>query len=159
MLTFVSMYGVIEHGYADTTVNRQLSDLVPLFDDPRYEHGIVLGGDLNITTQWNGKDLRYRAWEQATLVRMSGFGLVDCLDLKRPAGPLDGCDCDDGVACRHIRTQHHPRSSRPWQNDYVCASRALTTADTVTRAEVVDGPALRELSDHLPLIVELDLTR
>ncbi len=55
LLTFVSMYGVIENGYADTTVHRQLSDLSPLFDHPQLAHAVVLGGDLNITTQWTGR--------------------------------------------------------------------------------------------------------
>ena len=48
--TFISIYGEIERGYADTTVNRQLSDLVPLFDSTEHDGQIVMGGDLNITT-------------------------------------------------------------------------------------------------------------
>lgn len=63
ILTFVSMYGLIDDGYADTTVHRQLSDLVPLFDSPDHEGTIILGGDLNITTQWTGEQRRYRDWD------------------------------------------------------------------------------------------------
>lgn len=155
-ITFVSMYGVIDDGYADTTVHRQLSDLVPLLDQPKTE--IVLGGDLNITTQWIGKEARYRDWELATFARIRAFGLVDVMDLKRPDGPLQGCGCADGEQCRHVHTQRHSQSHRPWQNDYVFASRRLAMPERLVRAEVVDDPALHELSGHMPLLVEIDLT-
>jgi hypothetical protein len=110
-LTLVSMYGMIDDGYADTTVHRQLSDLVPLLDDPSHEGHMLIGGDLNITTQWVGHQARYREWTLATFDRIRAFGLVDCLDRHRAAGPLPGCGCLDGEACRHIRTQQHSRSS------------------------------------------------
>jgi hypothetical protein len=79
-LTLISVYGLINQGYADMIVNRQLSDLTPLFDDRKHEKRIVLGGDLNITTQWTGAQARYGTWEAATFQRISAFGLVDCLD-------------------------------------------------------------------------------
>lgn len=154
-LVLVSMYGVIDNGYADTTVNRQLTDLVPLFDNPQYEGRILLGGDLNITTQWMGKDQRYRAWEVATFRRINAFGLRDCVDQFRPDGPLDGCGCADGDDCRHVRTQYHARSQRPWQNDYVFVSTRLLAR--VTSTVVVDRNDLRGLSDHLPIVVDLEV--
>lgn len=154
-LTLVSMYGLIDDGYADTTVNRILSDLVPLFDDPTLGKRLVLGGDLNITTQWAGPHERYRDWEQATLDRIAAFGLHDCVDRFREQGPLEGCDCPDGDGCRHVRTQYHPRSGRPWQNDYVFASDALVGGRHVVSCRVFDNPAVRSLSGHLPLVVEL----
>jgi len=153
-VTFVSMYGVIDNGYADTTVHRQLSDLASLFDDPHLGKNVILGGDLNVTTQWTGKEARYRDWEITTLARIKAFGLADCLDLMRPDGPLPGCDCPDGDGCRHIRTQYHPRSARPWQNDYAFASQSLVGPGGITRAEVIDDPHLRTLSDHMPLQVD-----
>jgi hypothetical protein len=156
-LVFVSMYGVIDNGYADTTVQRQLSDLVPLFDNASMSGRIVLGGDLNITTQWNGSQSRYRAWEATTLARIRAFGLVDCLDDRRAAGPLAGCACEDGEACRHVRTQRHSRSNRPWQNDYVFASEALLKQGQIIRAEAIDTPEWRPLSEHMPLVLDLDL--
>ncbi len=60
-----------------------------------------------------------------------------------------------GTSCRHIRTQYHPRSSRPWQNDYVFALRKLLGEGALRCAEVIDAPHLRRLSDHLPLRIEL----
>lgn len=65
-LSLVSMYGLIDKGYADATVNKQLSDLAPLFDDRSHEGRIILAGDLNITTQWTAAQSRYRTWESAT---------------------------------------------------------------------------------------------
>ena len=153
-ITLVSMYWPIDDGYADTTVQRQLSDLVPLFDDQSHEGRILLGGDLNITTQWIGDQRRYRAWDQAVFTRMAALGLRDCLDIHRLEGPLPGCDCDDGGACRHIHTQRHAKSQRPWQNDYLWASSDLITPGTLVDAKVYDSPSMRELGDHLPLIAE-----
>jgi hypothetical protein len=89
-LTLVSMYGMIDDGYADTTVHRQLSDLVPLLDDPSHEGHTLIGGDLNTTTQWVGHQARYRDWELATFDRIRAFGLVDCLDRHRAAGAAAG---------------------------------------------------------------------
>ena len=154
-LTLVSMYGLIDDGYADTTVNRMLTDLVPLFDNPILGREVVLGGDLNITTQWVGSQVRYRHWERATFDRIAAFGLRDCLDAFRADGALDGCGCLDGDGCRHLQTQYHPRSTRPWQNDYVFASTELVAKGDVTSAYVVDDPAVRPLSDHLPLVLEM----
>ena len=153
-ITFVSMYGVIDDGYADTTIHRQLSDLVPLLDSVDLSKNLVLGGDLNITTQWIGKEAAYREWEQATFARISAFGLVDVMNLKRPDGPLEGCGCLDGDACRHIHTQRHGRSPRPWMNDYLFASKPLATLKRVRSAVVLDEPALHGLSGHMPLVVD-----
>lgn len=155
LVTLVSIYGVIENGYADTTVNKQLSDLAPLFDNPRHEKALLLGGDLNITTQWSGRERRYSQWEQATFDRIRAFGLRDCLDLHRAPGRLDRCWCDQGEDCRHIRTQFHGRSTKPWQNDYVFASDALVNAERISSARVLDEPEWRQYSEHLPLMVGL----
>lgn len=152
--TFVSMYGVIDGGYADTTVNRHLSDLVPLLDSPQHEGGIALGGDLNITTQWSGKDARYREWEMATFARIRAFGLMDLCDISRPAGRLEGCDCPDGDDCRHTRTQYHPRSEKPWQNDYAFASVELVDTGVFQSAAVLDQAPWASPGKHLPLVLE-----
>jgi exonuclease III len=154
-LTFVSLYGAIGSGYADATVNTQLSDLVPLFDDPEHKGSIILGGDFNITTQWTGSQARYRDWEATTFQRVKAFGLADCLELHRPPGPLAGCNCLDGPDCRHIQTQRHSSSKRPWQNDYLFASNALI--GKLRRAYVHDSEAIRDLGDHMPLVAEFDI--
>lgn len=154
-LTLVSAYGLIEDGYADTAVHRQLSDLAPLFDDPIRGRHLLFGGDLNITTQWTGSQARYRGWERTTFARIDALGLVDLLDRWRVGGPLEGCDCLDGAWCRHVQTQDHPRSSRPWQNDYAFGSEALLTEQLVTNVEVLDTERTRGLSQHRPIMITL----
>jgi hypothetical protein len=154
-VTAVSMYGLINDGYADTTVHRQLSDLVPLLDSTQHGKRLLLGGDLNITTQWVGKEARYAAWERATFDRIAAFGLIDVMNKFRTAGRLEGCGCSLGENCRHIRTQYHGNSRRPWQNDYVFAAAALMPK--ITSVEVVDRDDLRPLSGHLPIVVTVTL--
>jgi hypothetical protein len=46
---FVSVYGVLDAGYAITTMHRILSDLTPLLDSPLGRQ-VILGGDLNAST-------------------------------------------------------------------------------------------------------------
>ncbi|MEZ5171346.1 MAG: hypothetical protein R3A49_11435 [Acidimicrobiia bacterium] len=154
-ITLVSAYGVIDNGYAVTTVNRILTDLVPLFDEPSLGKYVILGGDLNITTQWTGSDERYLPWHRAAFQRIEAFGLRDCLDAFRADCPLEGCGCTDGDVCRHIHTHVHQGSDRPWQDDYVFASEPLFNENVLTHAEVLDTPELRDLSDHLPVAVGL----
>ncbi|MCZ7528917.1 MAG: hypothetical protein M5U31_00365 [Acidimicrobiia bacterium] len=152
-ITLVSVYGLIDDNYAVTTVNRILTDLVPLFDDSNLGKNVVLGGDLNLTTQWTGSDARYLPWHQATFQRIEAFGLRDCLDEFRADGPLERCGCDDGNACRHIHTHIRGEKDRPWQNDYAFASESLFDENVIAGAQVLDTPELRKLSDHLPLAV------
>ena len=45
-LVVVSVYGLIDRGYADTTIHRILSDLTPLVDERRARR-MVIAGDLN----------------------------------------------------------------------------------------------------------------
>lgn len=154
-LAVVSVYGLIENGYAVSTVHRQLGDLTPLFDAHAWDGRVVFAGDLNLTTQWTGRDARYLPWHRTAFARIREFGLVDCLDAHRGNGPLTGCRCADGPNCRHIQTLFHPASARPWQNDYVFTSAALLPL--VTAASPVNEPDLRRLSDHLPLVVDMDI--
>ena len=155
--TFISMYGMIDNGYADTTVNRLLSDLVPVLDSSAHRGRVVMGGDLNITTQWIDGQARYRGWEAATFARIAAFGLADCLDLTREIdGPWPECSCLDGEGCRHIHTQVHPNSPRPWYNDYVFASQELVADGALVRSTVHREPKWLEFGGHLPITVEYD---
>jgi endonuclease/exonuclease/phosphatase family metal-dependent hydrolase len=115
----------------------------------------VLAGDLNLTTQWTGRDARYLPWHRTTFARIREFGFADCLDAHRGNGPLAGCGCADGPSCRHIQTLFHSTSGRPWQNDYVFTSAALLPL--VASASAVKEAGLRRLSDHLPLVVDMDI--
>ena len=151
-LTLVSIYGLIENGYAITSVHRQLSDLTPLFDS-KLGARVVLAGDLNVTTQF---DEPTRSRHRNFLQRLEIFGLIDALSLMRPdRPPLAGCPCND-TPCRHVRTQRHPQSEVPWQNDYCFVSRSMGDAVSACYAHDGGDPAPWTLSDHCPIVLELN---
>jgi hypothetical protein len=147
----LSVSGLIDDGYAATTMHRILSDLTPLLDSRRER--LVLGGDLNVSTQL---ERPYDRHSQSVFDRLQNFGLVDLL--RQTAGrreALTACPCRD-EPCTHVRTQTHPRSSVPWHNDYLFATRDL--AD-----QLVDCYALNEdatvwsISDHCPVVADFEL--
>lgn len=152
-LTIISVYGLIDAGYAVTTMHRILSDLTPLFDDKRYNERIILGGDLNISTQLPPP---HRTRHRIVLDRIKAFGLVDCLDLMlRDARPLANCPCHEAL-CRHIRTQRRAQNPEvPWQNDYIFASEPL--ANRLKACYAHDDEGAWQLSDHCPVCAEFDL--
>jgi hypothetical protein len=154
-LTVVSVYGIIEHGYA--SVLRILADLQPLFDDPRYNDNIVVAGDLNIGTQWHGDDIKYLDRDANTLGYFRALGLVDVVDRALPSdrGRLSGCRCTYEAACRHVRTQRHDRyPDIPYQTDYFFATEQL--AERVLTATVWDREDAWAFSDHCPIVVDLE---
>jgi hypothetical protein len=130
-LIVVSAYGVIDHGYAESTVHRMLSDVTPLIDERRCR-GIIVAGDLNITTQWSEKHksfLRGRHEEHIRrhrnlFDRFEALGLHNVVVRTTP-GPLEGCDCRAADDCQHVQTQRHRTSAFPWQNDYIFLSEDL----------------------------------
>ena len=153
-LVFVSLYGQMEGGYAITTVHQILSDLTFLLDS-RLGRNVIVGGDLNCSTQLTGRD---RPRHQNLFERVKTLGLTN---LVRPSAsgqpsPL-GCDCDDDP-CLHVQTHQHNLSRKPWQDDYLFCTRAmLPRVDSVRVADA--GTAKRwELSDHLPIVAEVDLS-
>jgi exonuclease III len=147
-LTLVSVYAVMDHGYAITTLHKQISDLTPLFDSKQGKR-VILGGDLNISTQFEEP---HRTRHRNALERLSSLGLVDCLGLNRPPRPpLDACPCGDRP-CMHVQTQRHARSKAPWQNDYMFVSRSLVPEVRLCRAIAEGNPWA--FSDHCPVVVE-----
>lgn len=157
-LVLVSAYGLIDRGYADTTVHRILSDLTPLIDQ-RKARRMVIAGDLNITTQWSerhSKFLRNRHDEvlrrdRNLFERFRALGFENIVVRSEP-GPLAGCGCHDGEECRHVQTQRHDSSEFPWQNDYVFVTRDLGEQNPVIT--VADHEAAWNLSSHCPIVVE-----
>jgi len=148
-LTLISLYAVMEHGYAITTLHRQLSDLTPLLDSPQGKHAI-LAGDLNISTQFREP---HRTRHANALDRIGSLGMVDALRMNRPPrDPPTRCPCVDRP-CLHVQTQRHPKSATPWQNDYVFVSAAL--APNVRACHPIDAGYPWSLSDHCPVVVEL----
>jgi hypothetical protein len=158
-LVVVSAYGLIDRGYADATVHRILSDLAPLIDERRARR-MVIAGDLNVTTQWSVKHSSFLrgyhkeclARDRELFARFAALGFHNLVRRSDAEGPLPGCECADGPACRHVQTQRHEKSSFPWQNDYV-----FVTADIVEREpvlEVFDQEDAWELSGHCPVVIE-----
>lgn len=151
-VTFVGVYGLIDCGYAVTTVHRVLSDLTPLLDS-RLGKRLILGGDLNCSTQLKPP---HRERHRDLFSRFAGLGLVDLLALPGDdRGRLDGCPCADSP-CRHVQTHRHPRSEVPWQDDYLFATKAM--ADRLVRCEAIDhgDPDPWAFSDHCPIAAEFD---
>jgi hypothetical protein len=72
-----------------------LADLGPLLDSPEHLRSTLIGGDLNLTTQWGGsvRQLRppidqsildqFRAWGLRDLVAESATSRLDALYLRR----------------------------------------------------------------------------
>jgi endonuclease/exonuclease/phosphatase family metal-dependent hydrolase len=155
----VSAYGLIDRGYADTTVHRILSDLTPLIDERRAS-AMLIAGDLNITTQWSerhsaflrGRHEEHMRRDQIILDRFAVLGFEN-IAVRRESGPLPGCGCSAGDSCQHVQTQRHDRSTFPWQNDYVFVTRDI--ASTNPNVHVVDDEAAWRVSSHCPIVIEL----
>jgi hypothetical protein len=168
-IVLISAYGLIDDwnpeikgGYATTTVNRLLSDVTPLLDSEPGRR-VIIGGDLNVGTQYTDPSAnephRWGPMNRATLLRMEGLGLVDCLASGVPTdrGPLVGCPCGPAPDCRHVRTYRHDNGAdgAPWQNDSLFASKALSAG--LNSCVAVDHDEAWALSDHCPVVAELEL--
>lgn len=154
-LVAVAAYGVLAE-FAATSMHRIICDLADVLDDPSTPELVVIGGDFNITTQWAGRDSRYRARDATVLDRLAGLGMVDAVDrfLPQERGPLVGCRCGD-EACRHVRTRRdHQHPDEPWQNDYIFVSRAMS--ERLASATVVASEETFGMSDHAPIVVEFE---
>lgn len=153
-VTAISLYGLMDEK-SDASVHRSLSELSPIFDHEDYGRLLLLGGDLNILA---GRPLRtHLDRHQVVLARIRAYGLIDCLEAKRPPGPLGGCPCGRGEQCSHTwtyRSRRVDRSHIPYQDDYLFVSPAL--ADGLVRCTALpfteDSP-----SDHSPLVATFEL--
>jgi endonuclease/exonuclease/phosphatase family metal-dependent hydrolase len=146
-LTCIAIYGLMDE-LSDASVHRALSDLGPLFSDERYKLRLVMGGDLNITTQYPA-GRRLEACK-AVLSRIEAYGLTDCLAAKW-TGIDEVCGCTLGEACRHTRTRLDPNHPDvPLQVDYLFASKDLVVGPYVCRTLPMDE--WRAFSDHAPIV-------
>jgi exodeoxyribonuclease-3 len=138
-LTSISLYGMIDqHGYSTTTLHRILSDLNPLLRGKMGKRQIVLGGDFNASLQWD--EVQGDSSHKIFFERLHDFDLVDCLE-KFHSGRL--------------QTLRHGKSDVPWQNDYIFASTELI--GSLISCDVVNEPAVHELSDHNPVVAVFDI--
>jgi exonuclease III len=151
-LTLVSLYGLMEPRNAYESVNRHLADLGPLLDSPEHLRSILLGGDLNLTTQWAGQYASYAAIDRAILDQFRAWGFRD-LVAESTSSRLDGCTCADGEDCRHRQTWWRPGDDVPRQNDHLFAANRIPGRVSLT----IDESAVRSgFSDHAPLIATID---
>jgi endonuclease/exonuclease/phosphatase family metal-dependent hydrolase len=153
-LTVVSLYGLMDEK-SDASMHRSLSELTPIFEDDRYRHRLLIGGDFNVLAAPSPKDPAL-ARHVLVIERMKAFGLVDCLELRRPYGPLDGCRCGLGNDCRHTWTKFDPqRPTVAYQDDYLFASRSL--AGALDSCMAYDPHEWASISDHAPIVAEFNI--
>ena len=155
----VSAYGLMEFDYASGTLLRTLADLEPLLDDPILGVNVLIAGDWNVGSWWGAQDAKYSRREAAVLELLTAYGFVDCLErfLPRERGRPDRCSCPSGDRCRHVWTYKKAENDMPYQDDYVYATDALVSR--LSGTAVAEGWAWDlELSDHAPLVLDLDAT-
>lgn len=152
LLTAVSLYGQWEgmpgstRYLAGPRVHRTLSDLTGIFEQQR-RLPVVLAGDFNITTQGHHSSDNEAA---AVFARLRAWRMADALVHTRASRPrLQGCRCADGENCAHVQTFRTGS-----QLDYAFISASLLTE--MTAAHVVRSADASQLSDHSPVVVELD---
>jgi exonuclease III len=140
-VTVINIYGLIDpDGYATTTLHHMLSDLTPILHKERKKKFIVLGGDLNISKQWDERYKNKDPLHRIVFDRLEDFGLVNCTELFYGG---------------HIKTYSHNRGDFPWQDDYFFVSSNLK--ERIKSCEVINFDKINELSDHFPIVLELDL--
>ena len=146
-VTAISMYGLLDER-SDASVHRSLSEMAPLFDHPTYRKYLLLGGDLNILSNPRPND-RVRARYQNVLDRIAAYGLIDCLEAKRPWTALAECPCGKGRGCRHTWTKRVKGKDVAYQDDYLFASPMLAKRleSCVALPFTDDSP-----SDHTPIV-------
>jgi hypothetical protein len=152
----VSLYGRLR--YADQSVLRAASDLLPIFDT-KMGTRVVLAGDLNIHTHSDNPAERRRAGP--ILALLESFGLRDLVRyaknngrlIQGPQEHLEVCPC--GLAdCSHVRTHRHKNHSpgRMANNDYFFATQELATKLELLTIRNGDDDASWLHSDHAPMI-------
>jgi endonuclease/exonuclease/phosphatase family metal-dependent hydrolase len=141
-VTFISLYGLMDD-LSDASVHRSLSDLDPIFTDSRYNECVVLGGDLNVSTQM--PDGPARARSLTVFARLEALGLKECLEAKwTRERAITDCPCELGVACRHVQTKKGDK----YQMDYLFASESLALDDCFP----IETQPWRDYSDHAPVL-------
>lgn len=160
----ISLYGrIMRKVFAQTSILDAISDLIPLFDDPRYNDRIVIGGDLNIFNNGPRVDAVSRERWAAILDLFKSLGLVNLLEKTQgDRGPLPGCLCRMEDECYHVETWRANKAvPGVWCLDYLFATREMADRMTGTldvwatlRPEVW---RVWQLSDHCPVGVRFDL--
>jgi endonuclease/exonuclease/phosphatase family metal-dependent hydrolase len=135
-----------------------ISDLTGVLAGSR-RRPVVLAGDLNLTTQvaYLGQTRAETDGAVAAFARLRAWGLTDCVAHTRESRPqLADCSCGEEVTCSHVQTfrLNNRAASRPTQLDYALVSESI--ASTLTDCRVVHDDPAWQLSDHCPIVFELD---
>lgn len=166
LFTAVSLYGQWEMMpggttmYACARVHRMVSDLTGVLAASR-RHPVVLAGDLNVTTQFPSSkptqgERAAAAGASAVFARLRAWGLTNCVVRTGTSRPrLGACTCLEEHSCGHVQTfRSNNRSDRhPTQLDYAFLSESIVAT---TRCTAVHDEAAWKLSDHCPIVLEID---
>lgn len=154
-LVLVSLYALSDYSgerrggkpvYSETSLHRTLSDLTPIIDVRRNRSSVLLGGDFNASTQFPEP---FRSAYRVVHERLATLGLVN-VSSRRHGDGVPGCPCID-EPCTHVQTIEGPT---PYQDDYLYASPDVTNA--VTDMQVARSDALEAVSDHMPLVLDVE---
>jgi endonuclease/exonuclease/phosphatase family metal-dependent hydrolase len=139
-------------------LHRMLSDLSTIFLAPP-RRPVILAGDLNITTQWS-RPATVKANVDAAFARIRAMNLVDCIAHTRGERErLASCGCLEGDGCFHVQTfrANNRAASGPTQLDYAFVSKSAISS--LTKCEVVQTDEAWQLSDHCPIVLDIDALR
>ena len=143
-LIVISVYGLMEKilnvTYAIPNLHRIFSDLTGLIEGRDTKNRLVIGGDLNASLQIDEQQVGNS--HKVFFDRLREFQLVNCFDNHY----------ND-----FIQTHRHSRSEKPWQNDYFFISKKLEK--NLLKCEVVSNDKVHKLSDHNPVIIELNIDK
>lgn len=138
-ITAISVYGMLEREdypdeWASTTMHRIVSDITPLIHYGRKNTMFAVGGDYNISTQWD--DGR---WPSHKLVfdRLEDLGLVNAT-LEKHGKHLPTFSWDNPIK----------------QNDYIHLSG---TRVKIIDCDIIRSEDLKGMSDHIPLIASIEI--
>lgn len=145
-LTVISLYGRFDKiadkpikKDASSNLHKILSDLTGILNGYFGKRKIILGGDFNISTQFDKK------WGgdsgKIFFDRLKDYNLENCYELN---GNED-----------FMQTLRSPNSPVNWQNDYMFISKSIS--NNFKNCEVIDTEEVKKYSDHNPVIITLEI--
>jgi len=139
IITVISLYGILEQGYSITTLHRMFSDLTFLLEGMSGNNrSIILAGDFNASLQFDEQQKGNS--HRILFERIQNFGLVDVFPYNK-ANP--------------VQTWRKENVKTKWQLDHFFVSEDLV--GKIVKAEVLFDANIERLSDHNPMLVEIQL--